>query len=152
MPHPKKKFTVIPHTADIKIAVWAPSLQELFAQALIAMFQVIKPQTRQSDCKYENDLLVCQTFPVSRNIMLNAIDLDSLLVDFLSEALALSDIYNEAYLAAQVTFSENNSLSAIIQGIPIVGFEVVEIKAVTYAGLKIEHSEEIWSTQIVFDI
>jgi SHS2 domain-containing protein len=145
-----KDFELLPHTADLKIRAFGTTLNELFKHALIGMFQSIHPKT--SSCTYLHDRLVCPNLPKQHSITLHNDDLTLLLVDFLSEALYLSDIHNEAYLNASVTIHENYTLHASIYGIPIDGFEVVEIKAVTYHDLHIECIKGVWQADIVFDI
>ncbi len=46
-----------------------------------------------------------------------------------SQALYLSDVYNEAYLDAKIHQITTTTVNATIYGIPITGFDVVEIKA-----------------------
>lgn len=85
-------------------------------------------------------------------ISLSAPSKELLLIDFLSEALYLSDVNDEAYFNA--TFSEfsETSLKAMLHGIEIERFQVVEIKAVTYHELKIEKINNSWQAEVVFDI
>lgn len=145
-----KDFELLPHTADLKIRAYGTTLKELFSNALKGMFTSIHPIT--SSCSYIQERLVCPSLPKEHSIELNAPDLESLLVNFLSEALYLSDLHNEAYLHADIEFLDNNHIKATISGIAIEGFEVVEIKAVTYHDLKIEKANSMWQVDIVFDI
>ena len=87
----KKDFEQIAHTADIEIRVYGSTKNELFSNALIGMFQVIG--TKASGCVMQDGRLVCAQLPQMREIDVSSFDLDSLLVDFLSEALYLSDIH-----------------------------------------------------------
>lgn len=143
-------FHIIPHTADLKIRVFGNTMADLFRNALIGMFQAIKPIAPQ--CKVVNDRLVCPTLPEKHSITLQAPDRDALLVDFLSEALYLSDVYNQAFLDATFSVLTDTSLQAEVFGINIQGFDVVEIKAVTYHDLAIKHVDGQWQADIVFDI
>jgi SHS2 domain-containing protein len=145
-----KDFIQLPHTADIKVRVFGETKEALFAHALEAMFQVIHPLV--PGAKIEHDRVIPQSLPIQREISLSSIDDANLLVDFLSEALCLSDTHNEAYFKADITFLEPNKLHATIHGAGITGFESTEIKAVTYNELNIEQTPEGWQTDIVFDI
>lgn len=145
-----KDFELLPHTADLKIRAFGSSLNELFSHAVIGMFQSIQPKA--AACQYKNNRLVCTTLDKHRTVALHNTDVSHLLVDFLSEALFLSDIHNEAYLDAAVTIDDTYTLHATLSGIVIEGFEVVEIKAVTYHDLSIEQTDEGWQATIVFDI
>ena len=148
-----KDFEIIPHTADLKIRVYGKTLKELFANALIAMFQSIKPiNTEYNKCSYKNEKLVCRELTIKHNIELRSTESELLLVDFLSEALCLSDINNEAYLNLEVHELNETFIKATLLGIKIKGFEVAEIKAVTYHDLNIKFEEGYFVTDIVFDI
>ena len=145
-----KDFEQLPHTADIKIRVYGTSLKELFKNALIGMFQVIGPHAK--DCKKIKGRLICASLPIQHTIAITSVDRESLLVDFLSEALYLSDINNEAYLDADIHELTDTNIKATIKGVPIEGFDVVEIKAVTYHDLHIQEKNGAWQADIVFDI
>ena len=43
-------------------------------------------------------------------------------------------------------------LKSTVKGVKITGFDVVEIKAVTYNDLKVEYNDGLWTAEIVFDI
>jgi len=149
----EKDFEQLEHTADLQIRVYGTSISELFKNALIGMFQIIRPVT--DACTFVNNRLECPELPVKREIELSAPSLDILLVDFLSDALYYSDINNEAYLDADVIYEkkdDEHTISATIQGIKITGFDEVEIKAVTYHELEIKETKEGFRVDIVFDI
>lgn len=135
-------FEQLPHTADIKIRVFGKTLQELFRNAVRGMFQVIQPIALQ----HNRDSLE------HRKVEIRAPDCEMLLVDFLSEALYLSDVHNEAYLDAEIHELDDRHVVATLHGIKIVGFEVVEIKAVTHHDLHIRKQNDRWCVDIVFDI
>ncbi|MEX0672277.1 MAG: archease [Candidatus Babeliales bacterium] len=145
----QKKFIVIPHTADIQIRVFGATLQELFEHALFGMFQTIEP--RSDACTVAEGLLICANLDRQHTANIQASDKESLLVDFLSHALFLSDVHNEAYFTVQFHTFFDTALQATIRGVSISGFNV-EIKAVTYHGMKLEHVGGLWQTDIVFDI
>jgi SHS2 domain-containing protein len=146
-----KDFEIIPHTADLKIRVYGKTLEELFTHALIGMFQATRPIA--PECRYdEHERLVCPRLPITRDIGVNSPDIESLLVDFLSDALYLSDVHNEAYLKVIIDSLSNNRMIARVQGVGINGFDESEIKAVTYHDLKIIQKDGVWQTDIVFDI
>lgn len=143
-------FIQLPHTADIKVRVFGATKKDLFAHALEAMFQVIHPLVPGARTK--NDRVIPPSLPVQRTVKITSVDTENLLVDFLSEALCLSDTHNEAYFNAEISLLTNTELHATLHGAPITGFESSEIKAVTYNELHIEQTTEGWQTDIVFDI
>lgn len=146
----KIDFEVVPNTADLKLRVYGSTLEELFKNALIGMFQSMGP--RAVGCRIVNDRLVCPHLPTHQTIDIEAFDADALLVDFLAQALFLSDLQNEAYLDATVHEIMPTHVIAKLHGIQITGFETVEIKAVAYHNLKIKQVPEGYEVDIVFDI
>ncbi len=143
-------FEQLPHTADIKIRVFGKTKEELFRHALIGMFQVIGPHAK--GCTKKDDVLICSDLPKKHNVEVSSPDIESLLVDFLSDALWLSDVHNEAYLDVQIHELTNTYIKATIFGVEVTGFDVVEIKAVTYHDLYIQQVDGAWQAEIVFDI
>lgn len=146
----KKDFEMLPHTADIKVRVYGDTLEHLFINALNGMFQAVGPHA--PSCKRVGERVVCDTLPAQHEVDVSAPDRVALLVDFLSEALYLSDVHNQAFFSADIHEFSDTHIKATISGVPITGFEVVEIKAVTYYGLKIEEIDGRWQADIVFDI
>ncbi len=142
-------FELISHTADLQIRVYGTTHAELFTHALIGMFQSIGPRTLT--CTVQNERLICPSLDRCHTIDIQSSDLEQLLVDFLSQALSLSDIYNELYLNVSYDTMTETSLKGTLEGVAVTGFDV-EIKAVTYHGLAITQQDGIWQTDIVFDI
>ena len=143
-------FEMIPHTADLKLRVYGKSLPELFRNALIGMFQSLKPVA--PDCSYQNGRLVCQALTIERPFGVDSPDQEALLVDFLSQALYLSDVHNEIYLDVEFSVFGPKDLVGVFKGVSITGMEESEIKAVTYHDLAIRQENGVWHTDIVFDI
>jgi len=145
-----KDFEVLPHTADIKIRVYGKTLEQFFTNALIGMFQVIGPKI--PGCAVKHERVMCDNLPEHHEVEIEAPDLGALLVDFLSEALYLSDVHNEAYLNAKIHAVSQTHIKATVYGVKVKGFEVVEIKAVTYHEVDVKKIDGLWQSNIVFDI
>ena len=145
-----KDFEQLPHTADIKIRVFGTTLKDLFRHAVIGMFQIVRPIA--PGCTVKNDRVVCKQLPETQEVEVSSIDISALLVDFLSEALYLSDVCDEAYLDATIHALDDQNIRATLHGVKITGFEVVELKAVTYHDLEVKQVNGIWQADIVFDI
>lgn len=145
-----KEFEVVPHTADLKIRAYGINLEELFKNALKGMFTCIKPQSPQ--IHYQHDLITISKYTVEHKVIIESDNQEQLLVDFLSEALYLSDTNNEAYFDATFNALEDTYLESIIYGVKVTGFELSEIKAVTYHDLEIEQIDSLWVATLVFDI
>jgi len=145
-----KDFEQLSHTADIKIRAYGETIEQVFRNALIGMFQAIEP--RAKGCRVQKERLVCDQLPEHHTVDVRARDREILLVDFLSEALYLSDLHNQAYLDVEIHEMSDNHVRATLHGVTIEGFEVVEIKAVTYHELQVRQVDGIWQAEIVFDI
>ena len=133
----KGGFIELPHTADLALCVWAPTMPELFKTAALGM----------------NALAGIRSAPgprVSRCIQVEGTDDEALLVAFLSEIIYLNEQENLAF--DQFKLHINGSrLKAILTGSTIYG-AARKIKAATYNDLRISHTRNGFETQIVFDV
>ncbi len=144
-----KQFEFLPHTADLKMRVYGKDLKELFKNALVGMFVASKPLTpygiiTNSGAHYP--LKYHHTFAITSP------KLTFLLIDFLAEALYLSDAYNQIFLDASFDEFTDTSVAGTLSGMPLERFTGVEIKAVTYHTSEIVQEDSIWQADIVFDI
>lgn len=142
-------FESLAHTADLKIRAYGVTLEELFANSVVGMFQSIHPKS--TACSYINERMVCGSLPITRAVAVQATELDFLLIDFLSTCLYFSAVHKEAYLKVIVHSITTTTISAELYGVAIQGFEV-EIKAVTYHDTHILKHNDLWQVDIVFDI
>lgn len=133
-----KPYQKLEHTTDLKIRAWGKTEKELFANMLKGMFESIDP-------------VFTDDKPTVRDIKINSPDKAALLVDFLNEALYLSDINNEAYLDCQIDKLTDKELEGKLRGRSIAEFKI-EIKAVTYHDVKIEKKNGGWEATVLFDI
>ena len=145
-----KEYELVPHTADLKIYAYGVSFEELFRNALKGMFSSIKPHSKF--ITYQEDTPHIKSFTVTRSLVCRSSDQETLLIDFLSDCLYLADVHEEAYFDAKFSSLSDTEVEATLYGVPIDGYEVVEIKAVTYHDLQLEHIEGIWRATIVFDV
>jgi SHS2 domain-containing protein len=132
-----KPYEILEHLADLKIRAFGETKEELFSNMLKGMFEA-------AGAKIENRK------KVSRKIKIKSADEQSLLVDFLSEALAQSDINNEAYFEAEFEKLTATELVGKFFGFPVKSFGT-EIKAVTYHGLEIKKVSGGWEATVLFD-
>ena len=134
-----KKYINLEHTADLKIRAFGKTKEEVFVNMAIGMFDNISN---------EKDMLKDQ--PVIHKIKIKSEDLESLLVNFLSELITLGDIHNEVYTdyGLQIT---DDVLIADVKGFRIKKLKL-EIKAVTYNDLIIKKLKDKWIAEVVFDI
>jgi SHS2 domain-containing protein len=131
------KLIEIEHTADAAIMVSADDLKSLFLAAATGMYSIAGAQYDASGRKLKKELNISE------------IDSETLLVSFLNELLFLLEngiFFNEFNLEFQA-----GELKGTLRGFPVISIER-EIKAVTFNNLQIKKTNEIFSTQIVFDI
>lgn len=135
----EKRYEVLDSPSELRLRIYGSSLMDLFLHGLQAMFECIHPTYREG-----SDIL-------THEICLTATHVDLLFIDFLAEALALSDIYNEAYFDARFTKLEQTNLVAILVGKKISGFQT-EIKAVTHHDVHIVQKGGKFITDLLLDI
>jgi SHS2 domain-containing protein len=146
MPPQGKKYRYLEHTADIKFLAYGNTLEEVFENAALAMFNVIIDTTKVSG-------------ETEREVSLTSPDLESLLVDWLSELLYLFEVDEIIFWKFRVDeireVDGKYSIKALASGEEYYPeshpFET-EIKAVTYNQLEIEKTAEGWKAQVVVDI
>jgi len=133
-----KKYEILPHTADLKIKVFGETKEELFLNALLAMSECLKPDVKQKAIK--------------REISVKSADLSALLVDFLSEALYLSQVNKESYNDLKINNFSDTQINGELSGFSIERFGE-DIKAATYHNLDISQKDDsTWEAVILFDI
>ena len=132
-----KKFEILEHQADLKIRAFGKTKEELFENAMIGMFEGAKCEQDGKDIKQE--------------INVTSLDIPSLLVDFLSEVLYLSEVNHQVYYQFQFeTFTDKN-IKGVLLGKRIKNIGIA-IKGVTYHDLDIHQGEDkIWQATILFD-
>lgn len=145
------QFTLLPHTADIKIRVEEKTLEHLFIAMLHGMFCCMRPSHEACLSNVQHNDLE-DIYTLHHNINVESGDLPTLLVDFLSTALSYADIYDEAYFDAVINSLTDTTIDAILKGVKVEGYDSVEIKAVTYHDLKLERTTKGFVAEVVFDI
>jgi SHS2 domain-containing protein len=134
------KFEILPHTADIRLKVFGKTEEELFKNAMLGMAEIVS----KSDFDTRS--------PTSNLIKIQSLDINSLLVDFLSEVLYQSQINHAVFREVKFLKFKDTKLEAEISGFKIDSFDE-DIKAVTYHELEIKKSPTGgFETTIVFDI
>src|SRR5208282_2561861 len=133
-------YTILEHTADVRMLVEGRTLAELFAEALRGMMAVLKPEGKED------------TGETRRRIQIESPSRTALLVDFLNEALWLAETHRESY--AEVTFESisETRVDAALRGRAVESFGE-DVKAVTYHEAEIrETGEGNLETKLVLDI
>jgi SHS2 domain-containing protein len=133
-------YEEIPHTADVKIKALAPELSLVFSDLAAALMQVM----------YGTDRRGC----IIKEITLHGEDTETLLFDFLSEVLFISEVEGIVFSGADVAI-ENGDLHAVLKGEPFDRarhYGGTEVKGISYSGLTIRHDANGYMAEIVFDV
>jgi len=139
-----KKFKFIDiTTSDVAFIAYGKDLNELFANAALAMFEVMV-NTKQIEPKVE------------RKVKVKGDDLLSLLFEWLNELLFYYGAENLAFSKFEVKVDEKNfGLEATCYGEKINPEKhetKTEVKACTMHKMKIEKVNNIWQAQVILDI
>ena len=135
-------YETFEHTADLGLRVRAGHLNGLFEDAARALFSVIVVNS--------DSIELVQEVP----IRLSAGRLDDLLFDWLAELLYLCDARHLLFRQFQVEVRDNQ-LTAVARGEPIdrSRHELdMEVKAITYHGLKVERDGDGWLAEVIVDL
>jgi len=133
-------FEELPHTADVKIRARAPTLDGLFGEAFRALMQVMYGEDRAGG--------------TIKTVDLRADDPESLLCDFLSEALYLSEVDGLVFREAEVNL-DGLSLHAVLTGEPFDRerhAKGTEVKGISYSGMSIVRDAKGYMLDILFDV
>jgi SHS2 domain-containing protein len=125
------------HTADVRIHVEAPALEELFADAVRALTEVMHP--------------VGSGAPIASPVDLQANDVSALLVDFLNDVLTRAHIERAAFTDVRFELLRETALRATISGIHVETFEE-DVKSVTYHDAHVARLDDDWTVTLVLDI
>jgi SHS2 domain-containing protein len=146
MPSQLKQYEYLEHTADIKFLAYGKTLEEVFENAALAMFNVMIDTGKVSG-------------ETVRKVFLKSPDLESLLVDWLSELLYLFEVDEIVFRKFHVEEikEEEGEYSIVAQAsgekfYPESHPFETEIKAVTYNQLEVEKNADGWKAQVVVDI
>jgi len=135
-------YETFEHTADVGLRARAAPLDDLFADIARAMFSVLVAHP-------------AAIRPVEElSLQLSGDRLDDLLFDWLAELLYRFE--TRRLLLAEFEVRVNDAgLSATVRGEPIdrARHELdVEIKAITYHGLRVEQNNDGWLAEVIVDL
>ena len=142
----ERGFKFHEHTADITIECWAPTLEEAFEQAALASFEVILDTTTVRPNE-------------SVEISVEGIDMKELLVEWVGRLISLIDIDSQFYSRFKVHEISEDSAGFHLKG-SAFGEQIdlqrhdtrTEVKAMTYADMRIDRSAERTSLWFTLDL
>ena len=141
-----KGFRFIEHTADVIIEAWAPTLEGVFEQSAIAMYEVMTDTSKIDRV-------------VEKRVETEGFDLENLLLRWLEELLSITDSEGIVFGEFIVEKIEKTNDSYIIRS-RCLGEEFnpekhesrTEVKAVTYSQMRIWREDNLWKARFTLDI
>lgn len=137
-------FEFIEHTADVGVRVYGETLEALFANSAGVLFGLILDFRPQLDTEEQ--------------IILEAEDLEELLVTWLNELISLLFAYKFLPADYSIAIEDRGGLKVLKSTIKGCNFDPyqnelkMEIKAATYHDLKVEEAASGWVAEVIFDI
>jgi SHS2 domain-containing protein len=133
------KFEVVEHTADWALRVYGRDLADLFANAALGMAYLMVGD------------LDAVSVDEERTVVLDAVDAETLLVDWLSELAYWAEDEQLVFREFELSQVTEQHLSAVVRGGKAAELQK-HIKAVTYHNLEIVERGGGLETTIVFDV
>jgi SHS2 domain-containing protein len=138
----RPKYRQLPHTADLAWRILGDSLPELYENAAAALVSTLTDRRR---------LRLSET----REISLESVDRESLLVDWLNHLLYLFDVDGFLGRDFRVASLSPRRLRARVRGErfdPTRHVEKTAVKAATYHQLKISQEDGAWRATVILDL
>ena len=135
-------FRILEHTADVGFEAFGSTREEVFANAARALMDL------------SVDLETIQP-PEEMTLQIPGPDVESVLVDWLSELLFLQDADGWLFRDFEILSLKNDSLSALARGeiFQRSRHQVkLQVKAITYHQLALEQIPQGWHAQVYVDI
>ena len=133
-------FEELEHTADIRVRVKSATLNELFSEAARALMTIAYGSITPGY--------------IRRHIELESDDTISLVQEFLSELLFISEVDDLVISGAEVRI-EANHLSADLTGEPFSRMKHLggrEVKGISYSDLSISRERDSYILEVIFDV
>jgi len=134
------KFKFLEHTADIKFQAFGKSLEEVFANSALAMFNSM----------FDGEVRKTEKFKVKAE----GKDNENLLYNFLEELIVLFD-GNQFFLSSVEKIKiKNGKLQAEVVGDKAENYKMsIDVKAITYSEMFVrEEKKGKWVAQVVLDV
>jgi riboflavin kinase/FMN adenylyltransferase len=131
-------YEEIEHTADRALRIWGRAVKDLFTGAARGMYHLMADVEGMQAAHW-------------RDVRLEALDRETLLVEWLNELLYLTESEGLLFVAFRVDTLTGTSLVARVGGAP---GEVTkaQIKATTFHNIALVRENDGWSTVVTFDV
>lgn len=136
------RYQLQDHTADVAIEATADDLEALFAAFADGMAAAMVDDVPED---------VGDRFELE----VTAADREALLVDYLGELIYERDVRDVMPVENRVSINRNGDgyvLTGTARGVPLAELSAREVKAVTYADMVIEQTDDGWRGYVVLDV
>ena len=133
-------FEELSHTADVRIRINAPTPEALFSDAFQALMQTVFGKDRR--------------VVIRKELRVESEDRESMLLEFLSEALFICEVEGLVFSSADIHIS-GPVLTAVMTGEPFDPARHscgTEVKGISYSGLSIVQDTNGYMADILFDV
>jgi len=137
-----KQYHIFDHTADLGVEIYGKTLQDLYANAANAVFDIMTDLRRVRVLE-------------SMEIRIEGDGWEDLLINYLREILYLFNGENLLLKKCVVTDIDAQHLKATVSGEPYNPEKHrinTEIKAVTYHQTSIKQTPQGWTARVIFDV
>lgn len=140
----KNGFEIVSNDLQTGLRIWGKTLKDLFRNALAGIAFYLKPDIFELKKIGER---------VHEKIKTDAVDLNTLLVEFLSKTISHAEIRGAIFTEISFKKFGENFLEAEIRGVKTTDFER-DIKAIPYHDVDIKKNPETWfyETTLMFDV
>lgn len=133
------KFKFLEHTADIKFQAFGKSLEEVFANSALAMFNSM----------FDGKVKKTEKF----NVKAEGKDNESLLYNFLEELIILFDEEQFFLSGVEKLKIEEGKLKAKVVGDKAENYKIsLDVKAITYSEMFVKKEKGKFIAQVVLDV
>ncbi|MCK4552648.1 archease [Candidatus Pacearchaeota archaeon] len=139
MNNQKSNFKFLEHTADIKFQAFGKSLEEVFENSALAMFNSM----------FDGKVKKTQKFKVKAE----GKDNENLLYNFLEELIVLFDGKQFFLSGVEKIKIKDGKLQAEVVGDKAENYEInIDVKAITYSEMFVKKKGSEWIAQVVLDV
>ena len=140
----KEGFNIIVSERSVQLKAVGHTLKELFRNAVRGLTLYIKPEAEALSKKEKKEKHV---------LAVQAVDINSLLIEFLTQVIAQADFHGLVFTNATFKRFGDNFLEAELMGIPAGSFER-EVKAVSYFDVDIikDPVSGLYETMLIFEV
>lgn len=140
----KQGFELMTDMPHLRVHAWGRTINELFRNCVCAMASVMEPTVLTAGKKMKK---------VKQILRVEAVDINTLLVAFLSEVIGLSDIHNLVFTNITFTRMGDNFLEGELSGVS-AGETEKEIKMVSYQDVEVKRNPAsgLYETTLMVDI